>query len=262
MFHGKLLYARLKKCVHSASLGRVAALHGKWVRGSLKGALCSECQELNALHSQSVDGASIRIPERLTTPPESTEPYIVDLLAAEASKFASTFLGSSSARVGLVSMVDSEDAQRLLAELLGSKVDAISEYEIFNIALRLSKKHSFDLRPLLGQFDFGAFTSEQKHAISYTLNLDPEEHAGIWNSLLRSDILTPKDLYERSIDQPFSLHRLYSSKLNGLATFFPYLRMATQDYTRKILIMKVPKYLSAMYQYVAAKLGVSFAFAD
>jgi hypothetical protein len=70
----------------SASLARVAALHQKWLRCKPEGALSVECQELNALHSQSVDGAKIKIPDRLSNPPETKEPFILDLLADAASK--------------------------------------------------------------------------------------------------------------------------------------------------------------------------------
>ncbi|KAG7097781.1 hypothetical protein E1B28_005100 [Marasmius oreades] len=49
-----------------------------------KGALCSECQELNVLHSQAVDATSVKIPEKLASPPpppKDSEPFILDTLA-------------------------------------------------------------------------------------------------------------------------------------------------------------------------------------
>src|ERR1700691_4511118 len=87
----------------SAGPAKVAALHQKWVRSSSQGALSSQCQELNALHSQSVDGARIKIPDRLLTPPESDIPYIIDALGVAAADFSSGFLESHSiAEPGLI----------------------------------------------------------------------------------------------------------------------------------------------------------------
>lgn len=228
----------------SAGLARVAALHAKWVRSSPKGALSPECQELNALHSQSVDGAGIKIPERLTLPPESKEPYIIDLLGEAASVFATEFARNETSRVALRE-TEPNAGKELLTQLLQSEQNAMSEYELFNLALALSRKHGFDLRPFLVHLDFGALTAAQKHAISQVYSLDPNQSPSkalmpyAWNSLLRSDILSAEQLYQRNLNHPFSLQRLYSSKINGLATFFEYLRMATQDFTRKLLVLKV-----------------------
>jgi hypothetical protein len=253
-FYNKYVYLQLlhayvgnspDKCRNSASLARIAALHAKWVRASPKGAMCSECQELNALHSQSVDGASVKIPDRLTNPPEPTEPYILDLLADAAQKFAEEFSQTEEARKSLASDPQNLSGKQLLEQLLLSQRNTISEYELFSLALRMARKFNFDLIPLLGHFDFGAFTAQQKHAIVSILNLPKEGFDYIWSSLFRSDILTRKDLYDRCLNHPFSIQRLYSSKIHGLQTFFEYLKMATEQFTRKILILKVRDFLDS-----------------
>ncbi|KAL0062572.1 hypothetical protein AAF712_010505 [Marasmius tenuissimus] len=62
---------------NNAGLARVAALHTRWVPATPKGAPSSQCQELNALHSQAVDGASVKIPDHQASPPprpEGSEP--------------------------------------------------------------------------------------------------------------------------------------------------------------------------------------------
>lgn len=222
----------------------MAALHTKWAQTSPNGALCSECQELNALHSQSVDGGSIRIPERLQKPPDlpaDAEPYITALLAQNDRTFATSFLEKLRLSGDIISTSDPSDATTLLEMLLTSKHSAVSEYELFDISLRLSRKHSFSLGPYLSYFDFGAFTAQQKHAITSALNLSPDKAAQpqMWNSLFQSDLLTVEDLFQRQLDKPFPLQRLYSSKVNSFATFFSYLRRAVQDFTRKIILIKV-----------------------
>jgi hypothetical protein len=221
-----------------AGVARVAALHARWVRSAPQGALSPECQELNALHSQSVDGANIKIPDRLKTVPEPQGKYIVDLLEEDAKIFAESFVQLESVR-GAITSTDAEEGKALLVQLLESKQSAVSEYELFNLACKIARKHRFDVSPFLSHIDMSALTSQEKVSLSFTIDLSPEEQGYVWNSLLRSDILTPRDIYQRALDRPFSIQRLYSSKIHGLSTFFEYLCMATQDYTRKLLILKV-----------------------
>ncbi|KAG7097929.1 hypothetical protein E1B28_005240 [Marasmius oreades] len=232
---------------NNAGLARVATLHARWVASSPKGALCSECQELNALHSQAVDGASVKIPEKLASPPprpKDSEPFILDALAEHAKAFAEHFTES---RAALASSsftnnndMTQDDRERLLLNLLQSeKLTNISEYQLFTLAWRFTRKYpEISLKNYLSHFDFGAFTTEQKHTIVGLLGLDLSRYPFVWNSLVRSDILGYRDLYQRDLNRPFSLQKLYSSKVDGMATFFEYLRMATQEYTRKVLILK------------------------
>ncbi|KAG6816130.1 hypothetical protein H0H87_008442 [Tephrocybe sp. NHM501043] len=223
-----------------AGVARVSSLHAKWVRASPLGALSPECQELNALHSQSVDGAKVKIPDRLTNPPQrpDAEPYVLELLEADREKFAEEFNANTPVR-GAMANEDPEEAKDLLAALLQSRQCAISEYELFNLVCLLARKHNvMDLTPYLNHLDMSALSAEEKRAVSLALNLSPSDYPGMWNSLFRSDILTRRDLYQRSLYQPFSMQRLYSSKEQGLTTFFEFLRRGTQEYTRKLLIIK------------------------
>lgn len=211
------------------------------------GALSPECQELNALHSQSVDGAAIKIPDRLTAPPVppgGEDAFIINKLAAAARDFADKFTQSNRSAIA-VPTDDPNVGKQLLSRLLQSAQNSLSEYELFTLAYNLSRNLGLsrdEFLPYLGHIDFGALTAAQKYAVSHALDLSDEEYPFVWNSLIRSDILTSRDLYERSLNQPFSLQRLYSSNVNGLGTFFYYLRMATNDFMRKLLILKVVQY--------------------
>ncbi|KAG5653862.1 hypothetical protein H0H81_009941 [Sphagnurus paluster] len=218
---------------------RVASLHAKWVRASPLGALSPECQELNALHSQCVDGARIKIPDRLTDPPERAdlEPYILDLLEEDRTKFADEFSKDAPLR-DVVTTADAEEGKNLVVALLQSQQSAVSEYELFNLASLVARRNKIDMTPFLNHLDMSALSAQEKHALSATLELSRERHPYVWNSLIRSDILTPRDLFQRALNHPFSMQRLYSSKVHGLTTFFEYLRVATQEYTRKLLILK------------------------
>ncbi|KAG7097782.1 hypothetical protein E1B28_005101 [Marasmius oreades] len=105
------------------------------------------------------------------------------------------------------------DRERLLLNPIQSeKFTTISEYQLFT----LTRKHpEISRKNYLSHFDFGTFTMEQKRTIVGLLGLDLSRYPFVWNSLVRSD------------------------KVDGVATFFEYLRMATQEYTRKALILKV-----------------------
>lgn len=197
-----------------------------------------ECQELNALHSKAVDGGKIKIPDRLKTPPEPKEDFILTLLEKDAQEFQARRAASGENREALRSMAP-EDGEELITRLLQSEQNALSEYELFNLALSYARNRDLGFRPFLNHIDFSALTLAQKYAMSATLELSADEHPEVWNSLIRSDILTARDLYERSLGRPFSIQRLYSSKTNGLKTFFEYLKIATQQYSRKLLLIQV-----------------------
>jgi hypothetical protein len=235
---------------NSSGLARVALLHQKWARNMPQGALCSQCQELNALHSQAVDGARVIIPERLLTPPESEEPYIIDLLVQEAKEFHETFLAERAAdSARSLTNTDPEDAQDIIARLLAGPRRAMSEFETFLVAARIAQRAHIDLRPFLPSIDFSALSSEQKHIISFMLGTSLKDDQYIWNSLFRSSILTPRDLSQRQLDRPLRLQRLYTSQEQGLAAFFEYLQMALTEYTRKLIVLKVRAWSLATFQF-------------
>lgn len=132
-----------------------------------------------------------------------------------------------------------DDAMQYIRQLLRGERRAFSEFEMFNMAVAVAKKRGIDLRPMLPYLDLGALTVEQKHIVSSTLGLNPEEDRYIWNSLFWSDILTDRDLEQRKLNARIPLQRFYSSNKSGLRTFWQYLKMCLQDFTRKVLVLKV-----------------------
>ncbi|KAH9941433.1 RNA dependent RNA polymerase-domain-containing protein [Amylocystis lapponica] len=213
---------------NSMTLAKITALHAKWVRCSPKGAMSDECQDLNALHSLAVDGGSVKIPPHLTSPPDPEAPYIIDLLQESAKTFT------------IISH------KEVLIRFLSSEKLAVSEYETVMIAAKFARKHNIDLRPYLLHVDFGALATSEKHALMMHFSsleperrLTPERDPYIWNSLFRSEILKPQDLEDRKLEGPLRLQRLYSSSIQGRASFFEYLREATQQYSRRLMILKV-----------------------
>ncbi|KAH9888525.1 RNA dependent RNA polymerase-domain-containing protein [Cubamyces lactineus] len=221
---------------NSMALARIVNLHSKWVRCSPKGAMSDECQDLNALHSLVVDGGSVKIPDRLTRPPEDpTDPFILDLLRESAKAFYDEFIQTVAASE---QVIDTIDAEEVLVGLLTSEKLAISEFELITMAARFADSHHLDIREHLGHVDFSALTTAEKYAISYKLGLTPEKDPYVWNSLIRSEILQPRDLEDRKLGGPLRLQRLYTSSQQGRAAFFEYLRLAVANFTRRMLILR------------------------
>ncbi|CAL1711823.1 unnamed protein product [Somion occarium] len=231
---------------NSMSLARIVALHSRWARYSSKGAMCDECQELNALHSSVVDGASTRIPSRLENIPKKEgdeEEYVLDALHREAQDFADDFLSNDASASGLA-MVDHETAEQFLIALLTTEKMTLSEYEVFVQAVAISRLHHIDLVRYTSHIDFSAMSIAEKHAASATLDLTPEQAPYIWNSLVRSDILQPRDLESRDLGGPLRVQRLYTSSIQGRAGFFEYLKEAIEDYNRRLVILRTDERFS------------------
>ncbi|KAI0685002.1 P-loop containing nucleoside triphosphate hydrolase protein [Cerioporus squamosus] len=82
------------------------------------------------------------------------------------------------------------------------------------MAVRLAQKHQLDIR------------------------LTPQKDPYVWNSLMRSEILQPRDLEDRKLGGPLRLQKLYSSSQQGRAAFFEYMREAAENFERRLLIVK------------------------
>ena len=178
------------------------------------------------------------IPDRLSKPPETEEPSIVDLLTAAATAFSKRLLGSLPV-YEMARELPQDDAMEYIRQLLRGERYAVSEFEMFNMAVTIAQKRDIDIRPMLSYLDAGALTAEQKYSVSSTLELTPEEDRHIWNSLFWSDILTERDLEHRGLNRGLPFQRFYSSRRHGLQAFWQYLRICLQDFTRKVLILKV-----------------------
>ncbi|KAI6122035.1 RNA dependent RNA polymerase-domain-containing protein [Pisolithus sp. B1] len=227
---------------NNLGLTKAMNLHQQWIRASPKGAMSAECQELNALHSRAVDGARVRISDGLLTTPTPQGKYILDVLAQAAKEYRANFGQRGAIDLG-TDTTSADDAEDVLAELFKNKPNAVSEYELFNMALAFSRKFPTtveELNPYLAHLDTGALAPCGRHAISTTLALTPMEHRRLWNSLMTSDILTPRDFQQCQVaNRLFSMQRLYSPAINSPVTFFQHLKIALVQFTRKLFALKV-----------------------
>ncbi|KAI6095198.1 RNA dependent RNA polymerase-domain-containing protein [Pisolithus croceorrhizus] len=226
---------------NNLGLTKAMNLHQQWIRASPKGAMSAECQELNALHSRAVDGARVKIPDGLLTTPTPQGKYILDVLAQAAKEYRANF-GQRGAIDLDTDTTSADDAEDVLAELFKNKPNAVSEYELFNMALAFPSFPTTveELNPYLAHLDTGALAPCGRHAISTTLALTPMEHRRLWNSLMTSDILTPRDFQQCQVaNRLLSMQRLYSPAINSPVTFFQHLKIALVQFTRKLFALKV-----------------------
>ena len=173
-----LEYPFLSYPTSSISMGETSRLHSEWVRCSKEGATSKECQELNALYSQCVDGARIRIPDRLRKPPTPSDPFIVDILNEEATSFARKWLVQQETLP-----VEQEDAEAIISVLVTTQDQTLvlSEVEVIRRCIQLARKHQIDLRPYFPHFTWGALSTSEKYEICQALQLNEEDRKMVWN---------------------------------------------------------------------------------
>ncbi|KIK70231.1 hypothetical protein GYMLUDRAFT_150630 [Collybiopsis luxurians FD-317 M1] len=231
--------ARFFASYNNSGMAQTSALHNKWARYHPQGAMSPECQELNALYSQAVDGARVKIPERLRNPPEPPEgsTFVLTELFNAAKIWSQAFLsregGADSEPVTL------EEADELIKCLFSVSETTISEYRLIELARRIARKHQVDFRRYLSYINYGALQTHEKYELAVNLRMSPQEQAYMWNSLLRSDIVNATDLADKKLSGPLRVQRLYSSKELGLSAFFGYLVHAMESFTRKLIIIKL-----------------------
>ena len=140
--------------------------------------MSKECQELNALYSQCVDGARIRIPDRLRKPPPATDPFIVDVLNDEATLFAQKWFTQQETLP-----IEQEDAEAIISVLVTTQDQtlALSEIGVLRKCIWLARKHQVNLRPFFPHFIWGALSTGEKYEICQALQLNEEDQKMVWN---------------------------------------------------------------------------------
>jgi hypothetical protein len=231
----------------NASLGKVKNLYMKWAR--LGNAMSPQCQQLNRLFSQCVDGNHIRIPENLKElkaledplDPESTAaPFILDALHEASAKFIQ----------GVSNMCpdDSDEADVMELLLTRDKI-AMSEFELLQLVLRWCERTNRDVLEYSPFLNFSTLTDEQQ--IWFLCRLPPSATAPslVRNGLLQSDVVTPEELHRFRLDMP-RLHwkPLFKSSNDRMGRFLPTVSQALENFHKKLIMLTVDERLSfALY---------------
>ena len=224
----------------SASLGRVKNLYLKWAR--LKGSLSSECQQLNRLFSQCVDGNRIRVPATLEDPPEPSvlgEPFILDVLHAAAND----------------TIMAKAEQEGVLDEFHGDTMDlllsresvAISEFELVQLALRWCDRNETDFQEFLPFFDFQRLSDDQKAWVLHRLPPSSEVPSLVRNGLLQSQLVIQAELRHFKLDYS-ALHwrSIFHSPTDRMARFLPVVCRSLELFCKKLIVLRVDERLTLM----------------
>ena len=196
--------------------------------------MSAECQELNRLFSQSVDGNRIRVPKRLEEPPTprpDAPPFVLDELH-EVSKQLIRRLQAGQANW------DGYDLEMM--ELLLSRDDiAMSEFAFIKLAVRWCQKMSVPVESLIHLFDFNSLNDEQKVWVICQMPTSIEPSL-VLNALQSSTLLDQRDLQHTKLGHA-DIHwkRFYDSERGDrLATFLDAVATNLEVFHRKLIIIR------------------------
>ncbi|KAK8137438.1 hypothetical protein PG984_002931 [Apiospora sp. TS-2023a] len=223
----------------NASLGRVKNLYLDWAR--VKGPIASECQELNRLFSQCVDGNRIKVPPRLEKAPEltpDTPKFILDELheAAVATISRNRKLQADVESLGF-------DALELL--LCRDNI-ATSEFELMKLVAKWCRKHNASLADFLPYFDLNVLTAEEKNWILAYLPPLQGLPSLVLNALCTSNIVTVHELSQFKLnDHRLGWKRVYdSNSQDRLGTFLDIAARTLELFHKKLIVLRVDERLS------------------
>lgn len=223
----------------NASLGRVKNLYLKWAR--LGNAMSPQCQQLNRLFSQCVDGNRIRVPQQLEDPPEppvSAPPFILDVLHGATTDFIEKqVVINPSPYVG--------SAPDILDLFLSRDKITISEFELLQLAMRWCREHSVSVHEYAHFFNFSALSDEQQIWFLSQLPASTTMPSVVRNGLLQSDLIGSDELARFNLDH----HRLhwkpvFRSSTDRMGRFISTLCRTLEVFHKKIIIMSVDERLT------------------
>ncbi|KAK4196115.1 putative RNA-dependent RNA polymerase [Triangularia verruculosa] len=238
---------------NAISLGRVKNLYLAWARA--RGPMVPECQELNRLYSQCVDGNFIKVPPRLEKAPDPLEdapPFILDDLHDAAVRL----IQANTTKVH-GNVLDGFDFD--VVELLLNRDDiAMSEFEFICMTQRWCLRNNAHLEDFLDYFDFNVLTDEEKAWVLQQMPPSQEIPALVMNAVSYSSLIA-EDAARRFQLSHHSIHWkcIYnSSTRDRMGTFLDATSKALETFHRKLIILQVDERLTVAI-YVPRKIGQS-----
>ncbi|KAF4337269.1 NAM7-nonsense-mediated mRNA decay [Fusarium beomiforme] len=222
----------------NASLGQVKNLYLDWAR--VAGPMSAQCQELNRLFSQCVDGNRIKIPEKLRTAPKSVPdaPFILDVLHEDSKELVR--------RLSLSKDADLSGYDVDAIQLLLSRQDvAISEFECVRLAYSWCLKNEISFESLLHLFDFNVLTADQKAWVLAHVPVCSSTQGLVHNALCSSSMLERTELQYFHLDNPeVKWKRTYDSSIDRLATFHDAMATNLELFQRTLIVFQPDERLS------------------
>ena len=202
--------------------------------------MSSECQQLNRLFSQCVDGNRIKVPSTLEDPPEPSplnEPFILDVLHSASKKRIEV---TTDQEVGYNDL-----STETLDLLLNRDNIAVSEFELIQLVLRWCDRNGADFRDLMNSFDFRQLSDEQQVWLLSRLPPTNDSKALVRNGLLQSNLVSPAELRQFKLDH-HGLHwrPVFDSSQERMARFFHVACQSLELYHKKLIILRVDERLT------------------
>ncbi|OAP58356.1 hypothetical protein AYL99_07446 [Fonsecaea erecta] len=237
---------------NNMSLGRVKKVYLGWARAL--GPRCSQCQELNRLFSQCVDGNRIKIPDKLLDPPEAppdAQPFILDVLRDAARQHCSSVKKAKNPLNAVEQRGLGHDIQTMgiadrgLLEFILSNPAPFSDFELAKLTLAWCRRNNVRFEEFWAYFDPSQLTADEQAWILAELPPSPEYPSHYKNGLLQSKILFKEDLHPFRLDL-HSLHWkcVFDSQSDPLRSFMVAVNQTFAQFAKKLVILRLGERLS------------------
>lgn len=201
-----------------------------------------QCQELNRLFSQCVDGNRIRVPPKLENappPPPDAPPFILDDLHDAAKQLIQKTQTSDRRKT-----LDGYDLDAVEILLTRENI-AMSEFELVCMTLRWCRQNRVKFEDLLHLFDLNILTDEESAWLLQQLPPSPNFPSLIMNAVCSSNLLDPDDAARFKLDHHgIRWKRVFDSSRDRLATFLDAASKSMALFHRKLLVLRVDERLT------------------
>ncbi|OQV00754.1 AAA domain-containing protein [Cladophialophora immunda] len=237
---------------NNMSLGRVKKVYLGWARAL--GPRCSQCQELNRLFSQCVDGNRIKIPEKLLDPPDvapNANPFVLDVLHDAAQQHCSVVKKAATPLNPAEQHTLGHDVQTMgitdrdMVEFVLSNPTPFSDFELAKLTLSWCRRNNVPFEEFWAYFDASQLTVDEQAWILSELPPSPKYPSHFKNGLLQSNILSPEDLRAFRLDLHF-LHWkcVFDSQSDPLRRLMAMVNQTFPRFAKKLLILRLGERLS------------------
>jgi hypothetical protein len=237
----------------NASLGKVKNLYMKWAR--LGNAMSPQCQQLNRLFSQCVDGNNIRIPENLkafeelqdpSEPRPTVAPFILDVLHETCAELIR--------KAGNLKPEVTDDPD-IMEFLLSRDKLAMSEFELLQVVIRWCDRQGRDMMNYQHLINFSALSEEQQIWLLGRLPASITAPSIIRNGLMQSDLIYPHEFSRFGLDHPrLRWKPVFKSSIDRMGRFLPTVCRTLETFHKKLIVLSVNERMSAAI-YVPQKIA-------
>jgi hypothetical protein len=220
---------------NSLSLGRVKRLFLGWARAF--GPHCSQCQELNRLFSQCVDGNRIKIPENLCDPPPpASDTFILDLL----HKHAEAHWNSVKMRGTCLDDLNGDT----ITDILSSSI-SLSSFELAKMTLAWCRVNGVSFEEFFPYFNTTSFGPDEQTWLLSELPVSARHASSVKNGLNHSNILTRQDLEAFQLNH-HALHWkcVFNSASDPLRSLMTTVNKTFPTFAKNFLILNIDERLS------------------